>query len=76
MIWDIAAVIGFLFLLIFAFIGVVFTARAWVFAGTLAIEEYKQNKLSKTNPDVALNLILTQQEKEALKASKKNEKGN
>jgi hypothetical protein len=58
MLWDIAAVIGFIFLSISALIGVAFTWRAWTFAGMLALEEYKHRKLNNATKDVAAKIIL------------------
>ena len=73
MLWDIAAVIGFTFLSIYAFIGVLFTWRAWVFSSRLAIEEFKHKKLKDATSDVALKIILTDVEKQQLEQAKKNE---
>jgi hypothetical protein len=74
MIWDIAAVIGFVFLCVNAFIGVVFTWRAWVFTGQLAIQDYKHNKLKGKDPEVALKMIINDIEKERVKNGGKSEK--
>jgi hypothetical protein len=72
--WTAITVIGFILLLGFAFIGLIFTARAWVFAARLASEEYKHKKLNQTDPEVKLKIILTDAEKQLLKESENGPK--
>lgn len=76
MLWDITAVIGYIFLCGFAFVGVMFTIRAWVFATQLAVEQYKHNKVKGATSEMALKVILTQAEKDALEELQKEQKKN
>lgn len=72
MLWDIAAVIGFIFLSVSALIGVAFTWRAWTFAGMLAVEEYKHKKLKDATEEVANKIILAGIEEQEAKEKNAN----